>query len=49
MWKEKVLTNALGFVSGKIYAVLKRTIEFGVAYHNSEFNCQREKIIGICF
>ena len=45
MWKEKVLTNALEFVSGKIYVVLKRTIRFGVAYHNSGLTVEERKLL----
>ena len=45
MWKEKVLTNALEFVSGKSYAVLKTTIRFGVAYRNSESTVEERKLL----
>ena len=42
---KKVLTNALEFVSGKIYAVLKRTIRFGVAYYNSGLTVEERKLL----
>ena len=49
MRRKKVLTNALEFVSDKIYAVLKRTIRFGVAYHNSGLTVEERKLLEYSF
>ena len=50
MEKEKeVLTNALEFVIDKICAVLKRTIRFGVAYHNSGLTVEERKLLKYAF